>query len=144
MFLTLSTSFECACVYVELETHTHTTQLDDETSEKSNQVLRELEFIDDETDQHGILMVKIDDLEVAKSYGIDPNEIPNLVYFEKRIPNFYVGDLLKEKDVLDWLIHQKASDEIEDVSDAVLHQLVATKKHIAVLFCTYDFLNQLI
>ncbi|KAI1286795.1 Protein disulfide-isomerase A5 [Halotydeus destructor] len=108
----------------------------DETSEKSRNVLRELEFIDDETDNHGILFVKIDDLEVAKRFGIDPNEIPSLVYFEDRIPNFYVGDLLKEKEVLDWLIHQKGADEIEDVSDAVLHQLVQTKKFIAVLF--YD------
>lgn len=59
-------------------------------------MLRELEFIDDETDSHGILFVKIDDLEVAKRFGIDPNEIPSLVYFESRIPNFYAGDLMKE------------------------------------------------
>lgn len=101
-------------------------------------MLRELEFIDDETDQHGILFVKIDDLEVAKKFGIDPNEIPSLVYFENKIPNFYTGDLMKEGDVLAWLIQQKSTDEIEDVSDAVLHQLVQTKKFIAVLFCEFS------
>lgn len=43
---------------------------DDETSEKSAAVLRELEFIDDETDQHGILFVKIDDLEVRQCFHV--------------------------------------------------------------------------
>ncbi|XP_074599634.1 hulk isoform X2 [Brevipalpus obovatus] len=108
----------------------------DDTQEKSKTVLQELEKIDDDTDQHNIAFVKIDDREVAKRFGISPNEMPCLVYFENSVPNFYSGDLTKEETVLEWLIHQKNSDEIEDVSDVVLHQMIANKPHVAVLF--YD------
>lgn len=94
-----------------------------------------MENIDDDTDEHGIAFVKIDDQEAGKSFGISHDEMPCLVYFEKSIPNFYSGDLTKEETVLEWLIHQKNSDEIEDVSDVVLHQMIANMPHVAVLFC---------
>ncbi|RWS20064.1 thioredoxin-like protein 1 [Leptotrombidium deliense] len=106
----------------------------EETDEKSQNVMLELEHIDDETDQHGILFVKIDDREVAKHFGIDSSEIPTLVYFENKIPNFYAGDLTKEEDVLNWLVHQKSADEIEEVTDAVVYQLISSSKPVAVLF----------
>ncbi len=50
-----------------------------------------LENIDDECDQHGIAFVKIDDIEVSKRFGIEYEELPTLVYFEEKIPNFYQG-----------------------------------------------------
>lgn len=49
----------------------------------------ELEDIDDDTSKNGIPFVKISDIEVASAYGI--GELPALVYFEKKIPNFYQG-----------------------------------------------------
>ncbi|RWS17098.1 thioredoxin-like protein 1, partial [Dinothrombium tinctorium] len=110
----------------------------DETDDLSQRVLLELEHIDDETDQHGILFVKIDDRDVAKHFGIDASEIPTLVYFENKIPNFYSGDLTKEEEVLDWLIHQKSADEIEEVTDAVVYQLISSNKPVAVLFYNKD------
>ncbi|XP_015789930.1 uncharacterized protein LOC107366806 [Tetranychus urticae] len=110
----------------------------DDTQEKSKTVLREMETIDDDCRQHGILFVKTNDREAARQFGIDNHEMPCLVYFESQIPNFYSGDLTKEDQVLDWLVHQQASDEIEDVSDVVLHQIVSNKSQVAVLFYDKD------
>lgn len=76
-----------------------------------------------------------DDIEVSKRFGIEYEELPTLVYFEQKIPNFYQGDLMKEEEVLEWLIHQKATDEIEDVSDAVLENMIDSTTYLAVLFC---------
>lgn len=45
------------------------------------------------------------------------------------------GDLKVEEKVLDWLIHQVESDEIEDVTDEMLDMLIKRSKHLAVLFC---------
>ncbi|XP_055953591.1 uncharacterized protein LOC129989201 [Argiope bruennichi] len=106
----------------------------DKNDENSQTTLLELESIDDDTSKHGIPFVKISDLEVASDYGI--TELPALVYFEKKIPNFFQGDLKNEEEVLNWLIHQKESDEIEDVTNKVLAQMIKTSDFLAVLF--YD------
>ncbi|KAH7644929.1 thioredoxin-like protein 1 [Dermatophagoides farinae] len=108
----------------------------DDQDEDSMEVLQELENIDDECDQHGIAFVKIDDIEVSKRFGIEYDELPTLVYFEEKIPNFYQGDLMNEEKVLQWLIHQKNTDEIEDVSDTVLENMIDSTNYLAVLF--YD------
>jgi len=74
--------------------HTHIIILcfhsDDKDQKKSQKVLLELENIDDECDANGIAFVKIDNDEEAKEYGID--NIPTLVYFEKKIPHVYEGN----------------------------------------------------
>ncbi|XP_054718538.1 uncharacterized protein LOC129227940 [Uloborus diversus] len=101
---------------------------------RSQRILEELESIDDDTDRHGIPFVKIDDDKVAAEFGIDT--LPALVFFEKQMPNFYKGDLTKEEDVLDWLIKQTSSDEIEDVTDKVLQHMIKKAHELAVLF--YD------
>lgn len=44
-----------------------------------------------------------------------------------------------EEQVLDWLIHQVESDEIEDVTDEMLDMLIKRSKHLAVLFCNIQF-----
>ncbi|KAJ6215940.1 hypothetical protein RDWZM_010440 [Blomia tropicalis] len=112
----------------------------DDKDADSVQVLAELENIDDECDQHGIAFVKIDDLDVSKRFGIEYDELPTLVYFEGKVPNFYQGDLMKEESVLEWLIHQQSADEIEDVSDAVLADMIDSSSFLAVLF--YDRNNK--
>ncbi len=45
------------------------------------------------------------------------------------------GDLKNEEQVLEWLVHQVESDEIEDVTDEMLDMLIKRSKHLAVLFC---------
>lgn len=52
----------------------------------------------------------------------------------------FKGDLKIEEQVLDWLIHQVESDEIEDVTDEMLDMLIKRSKHLAVLFCNTNFI----
>lgn len=59
-----------------------------------------------------------------------------MVYFENKIPSVYQGDLKNEESVLEWLIKQINSDDIEEVSDKMLDILIGRQSHIAVLF--YD------
>ena len=77
--------------------------------------------------------MKIDDEAVAREYGVD--HIPTLVYFEKKIPSLYHGDLKNEEQVLAWLVEQLTSDMIEDVTDEMLDKLIKKSPHLAVLFC---------
>lgn len=101
-------------------------------------MLAELEKIDDDCDKQGIQFVKIDDAAAAKEFGID--SIPALVYFEKEIPNVYDGDLDNEDEILEWLVSQLESDEIEDVTDEMLDKMIKEGKTLAVLFCKFDCL----
>ena len=55
------------------------------------QVLLELENIDDECDLFGIQMVKIQDPQMAKRYGIKP--FPAIVYFRNGNPLLYEGKM---------------------------------------------------
>ncbi|KAK3864390.1 hypothetical protein Pcinc_029923 [Petrolisthes cinctipes] len=72
-----------------------------EENAKCQEVLTELEKIDDETDNLDITFVKIRDVRYAKKYGIQ--KLPALVYFRRRFPSIYRGDLMVEEEVLDWL-----------------------------------------
>lgn len=106
--------------------------LDDQDQKSSLEVLAELENIDDECDEKGIAFVKIDDTNLAKTYGLD-DELPALVYFENKIPSVYQGNLKNEEEVLEWLIKQVTSDEIEEVSHELLDVLIQKTNQIAVL-----------
>lgn len=107
--------------------------LDDKDQKKSQKILAELENIDDECDQNDIVFVKIDDDNEAKEYGIDV--IPTLVFFERKIPHVYEGDLMKEDELLGWLLHQKRHSEIPDITDEMMDLLVEDTQYLAVLFC---------
>ena len=63
---------------------------DNKNDESSLDVLKELENIDDECDQKGVIFVKIDNPDEAKEYGID--SVPSLIYFENSIPSLFVGN----------------------------------------------------
>lgn len=62
---------------------------DDKEDKQDIRVLNELENIDDDLDKEGIVMVRLDNAEEAKQYGID--HLPTLVYFENKIPAIYEG-----------------------------------------------------
>lgn len=135
---------------------------DDKNQKKSQKVLVELENIDDECDQNDIAFVKIDDPKEAQEYGVQ--SFPKLIFFEKRIPHIYegrisngssnlfefsllpqlsrftsysLGDLLKEEDLLSWLIHQKRHNEIPEVTNKIIDKLIDTVPYLAVLFCKW-------
>ncbi|XP_076227212.1 hulk isoform X2 [Nomia melanderi] len=108
----------------------------DNNDRKSQKILNELENIDDECDQLGVIFVKIDNPEEAKEYGIE--KMPSLLYFEKGIPILYEGNLEDEEKVLKWLEDQQKSDEIEDITDEVLDMIIEKMPHVAVLFYDKD------
>ncbi|XP_023240298.1 uncharacterized protein LOC111638775 [Centruroides sculpturatus] len=112
--------------------------VDKDDCEKCVAVLHELENIDDEADGHDIGFVKISDEDLAEEYGLD--DLPSLVYYRKKIPILYQGDLMNEEEVLQWLFEfQDIGDDddlIEDVTANALEALVQKSSHLAVLF--YD------
>ncbi|XP_037956559.1 uncharacterized protein LOC119686146 isoform X3 [Teleopsis dalmanni] len=108
----------------------------DKDQKKSQKVLAELENIDDECDQNDIAFVKIDDDNEAKEWGID--QIPSIVFFERGIPHIYEGDLMKEDELLGWLVHQKRYSEIPEVTDEMKDKLVESTEHLAVIFYDKD------
>jgi hypothetical protein len=110
--------------------------LDDKDSKKSQKVLAELENIDDECDQNDIAFVKIDDDNEAHEWGIE--DLPTMVLFERGIPHIYEGDLMKEEELLSWLIHQKKHSEIPEVTDEMKDKLIETFPHVAVIFYDKD------
>lgn len=71
----------------------------------------------------------------AKEFGID--HLPTLVYFEENIPAIYEGDLMNEDEVLEWLIVQKNSATIEEVTDEILTDLIEEHEYVVVYFSKY-------
>ncbi|XP_063824371.1 uncharacterized protein LOC135074007 isoform X3 [Ostrinia nubilalis] len=108
----------------------------DKDQKKSQKILSELENIDDECDQNDIAFVKIDDDKEAKEYGIET--IPTMVFFEKGIPHIYEGDLMKEDELLGWLLHQKRHSEIPEVTDEMMDKLIESTPYLAVIFYDKD------
>lgn len=64
---------------------------DDSTSNASQRILKELENIDDDCDQHNIPFVKIDDSQLEVSYGI--KNPPALGFYKKQVPKFFEGKI---------------------------------------------------
>ena len=58
--------------------------------------------------------------------------------------NLFKGDLDREEEVLKWLITQRTQDTIEEVTDEMLTQLIATSHYVAVYFSKYPlkYLNR--
>ena len=94
--------------------------------------MAELEKIDGECSKYDIDFVKIEDNEEAADYGVEI--LPSLIYFESSIPSLYDGDLMDEEAVLEWLVIQKTSDTIEQVTDKILERLIEDEEYIAVFF----------
>lgn len=91
---------------------------DDKDDKQDIRVLNELENIDDELEKEGIVIVRIDNADEAKEYGLD--HLPALIYFEDKIPSLFEGDLMNEDEVLEWLLLQKETATIEEVTDEIL------------------------
>lgn len=75
--------------------------LDEINSEESRSIMERLENIDSETDNFDITFVKMADARYARKWGV--TNLPAIVYFRRRFPSIYRGDLHSEKDVLEWL-----------------------------------------
>ena len=88
--------------------------------------MAELEKIDGECKKYDVDFVKIENNEEAEDYGVEL--LPALIYFENRIPSLYDGDLMDEESVLEWLVVQKTSDTIEQVTDKILEKLIEEER----------------
>ncbi|XP_034174484.1 hulk isoform X1 [Osmia lignaria lignaria] len=104
----------------------------DKDDKQDIRILNELENIDDELEKEGIVIVRMDNDAEAKEYGID--HLPTLVYFENKIPAIYEGDLLNEDEVLEWLIEQKNTATIEEVTDEILTDLIEEHEYVVAFF----------
>lgn len=112
---------------------THFNYITDDKDDKQDiRVLNEMENIDDDLEREGIIIIRLDNIAEAKEYGLD--HLPAMVYFENKIPAIYEGDLMNEDEVLEWLILQKNSATIEEVTDEILSELIETHEYVVVYF----------
>lgn len=100
-------------------------------------ILNELEHIDDDLDDHGILFLTTDDLNTAKNkYKI--KKFPCLVLFQDEDDfNIYDGDLEDEEAVLEWATSVDVldnPDEIEKLNEKGLNRLLDRSPYVVVLF----------
>lgn len=106
--------------------------LDDKDDKQDIRVLNEMENIDDDLEREGIIIIRLDNADEAKEYGLD--HLPAMVYFENKIPAIYEGDLMNEDEVLEWLVLQKNSATIEEVTDEILEELIEDHEYVVVYF----------
>ena len=105
-----------------------------EQDEDTEEILKNLEEIDDDLDDKGVLFVKVSEVKAAVEYGIE--ERPTLVVFEKGIPNLYEGDDFKDADnILHWITGEMSGDHtVEAVTDSMLDMMIAKHRHVAAFF----------
>lgn len=128
---------------------------DQDKCKKCDKAIQRLEEVDDDADRHKIGFVKIQDKHLAYEYGLEI--LPALVYYRKKIPIVYEGDLEKEQEVLAWLLEfrdtaddeerradslesveseggRSKEDVIELVDKETLQELITSTGYITVLF----------
>lgn len=96
----------------------------------------DLENIDDELDEAGIIFVTTEDTVMAKKLNI--KNFPQLVFFRNRDPLFYKGDLDDEDEVLSWLTDENTLEipgKIEEVNSKMLEKILGENEHVVVFFC---------
>lgn len=110
--------------------------------QKCDDILDELENIDDELDENGIIFVTTEDLVMAKKYGI--KNFPKLVFFRNKEPLVYTGDIEDEDEVLAWLTDENTleiPDRIEEVNGKMLDKILSENEHVVVYFCKIKYLS---
>jgi thiol-disulfide isomerase/thioredoxin len=105
-----------------------------------DRILQDLENIDDELDEAGIIFVTTEELDTAKKHGV--KNLPQLVFFRNKDPLFYKGDLNDEDEVLAWLTDEDTLEipgKIEEVNMKMLEKILDENDHIVVFFCELIF-----
>lgn len=108
---------------------------DREGDKKAQKILNELENIDDECEEKSIDFVKTSDSGVDKEY--DLQELPALAFYRHKFRTIYTGDLMKEDEILQWVLelYESNPDVIESVDRKTLQVLINDVEHLAVFFC---------
>lgn len=101
-----------------------------------DKVLKQLESIDDELDETGIMFVTTEDISVAKKYNV--KTFPSLVFFRNQEPLTYEGDIEDEDEVLLWLTDERTLEipgKIEEVNPKMLETILDENDYVIVFFC---------
>lgn len=101
-------------------------------------VLKELENIDDELDETGIIFVTTEDTGIAKKHNI--KKLPALAFFRNKEPLLYGGDLEDEDEVLSWLTDENTLEipgKIEEVNIKMLENILDENDYVVVFFCKF-------
>lgn len=109
---------------------------DEENCPECGEIIEALEKIDGDADLFGIDFVKVSEPEAAEKYAI--LNLPSLVYFRKKVPLIYDGDLTQEDKILAWLTSQDVfvlKNEIDEVNKKMLDKLLDENEFLAVFFC---------
>lgn len=108
---------------------------DREGDKKSQKILNELENIDDECEEKNIDFVKTSDDGIDREY--DLQTLPALAFYRHKFRTIYTGDLMKEEEILDWVLelYESNPDVIESVDRKTLQVLINEVEHLAVFFC---------
>ncbi|KAK1134834.1 hypothetical protein K0M31_007603 [Melipona bicolor] len=111
----------------------------DEDCPECDEIMEALEKIDGEADLFGIDFVKVLSTEAAEKFSI--LNVPSLVYFRKKTPLIYDGDLTQEDKILQWLTSQdvfEIKNEIEEVNKKMLDKLLDENEFLAVFFYEHN------
>lgn len=110
---------------------------DREGDKKAQKILNELENIDDECEEKSIDFIKTSDEGIDKEY--DLAELPALAFYRHKFRTIYTGDLMKEDEILDWVLdlYESNPDVIESVDRKTLQVLINDVEHLAVFFCKF-------
>lgn len=94
-----------------------------------------MENIDDECEEKNIDFVKTSDEGIDKEY--DLTELPALAFYRHKFRTIYKGDMMKEDEILDWVLdlYESNPDVIESVDRKTLQVLINDVEHLAVFFC---------
>lgn len=81
--------------------------------------------------------MKTSDEGVDKEY--DLASLPALAFYRHKFRTIYTGDLMKEDEILEWVLdlHETQPDVIESVDRKTLQVLINDVEHLAVFFCEY-------
>ena len=60
--------------------------------------------------------------------------MPAVLFFEKKIPSLFDGNVEEEQEVLEWILKRKTDTAIYKVTDAILEKLVEEHEYVAVYF----------
>ena len=108
----------------------------DETDPSNLNIIEAYETINDECKQNDIRLVKTSDDQLRKDPGLEEDS-PILIYYENDVPFLYNVHPLDPDDVdeaLAWLIEQRNTAAIEEVTDSMLDNIIEDNEYAAVLF----------
>lgn len=109
---------------------------DCEDGDECDKILKELENIDDELDETGIIFVTTEDMGFAKKQGI--KTFPTLAFFRNKEPLIFKGDIEDEDEVLSWITDEDTLEipgKIEEVNAKMLENILEENDYIVIFFC---------